>query len=80
MRERPFLTRHALEQMRLRNVTKAEVDAVLDGPSVSVPSKRNKRARVVWKRIGPRRIALVVGPSKMGGDSVWTVYPLDEED
>ncbi len=80
MRREPFLTRHALYQMKRRGISHDEVDSVLADPDVTIPSKRNRSARVWWKRVGGRRIAVVVGPSKMGGDSVWTVYDLDAED
>ena len=53
---------------------------MIEEPEIVLPSKRNKRARVLRRNVGSRRIVAVVGPSKMGGDSVWTVYDLDAED
>lgn len=65
MRDRPFLTRHALDQMARRNITHEEVEEVLDGPNVVEKSTRTPRARKVWKNVKGRRITLVIGPSKM---------------
>ena len=80
MSGRPVLTRHALFQMERRGISHDEVFQVLDFPDVSVPSRRDPLARKLWKTVNGRRIAAIVGPSRMGGESVRTVYALDEED
>jgi hypothetical protein len=80
------ISRNARERMRQRDVTVAELDAVLlqsgrEPPDPAPPAADRERApppvRVgcrVSRVLGGRRVVVVTGPSRQGGVSVWTVW------
>jgi hypothetical protein len=67
-------SRHALERLRARGISKAEVEAVLAAPDWTCPDRAGNPCYV--RRVGARRIKVVIKESD--ARFVITVINLDE--
>lgn len=67
-------TSHALEQMAERAISKAEVQQVVDKPDMTLPSHHAPNRRRFVRRIGGRRISVIIGPSNMALNAVITAW------
>lgn len=59
----PSYTQHAREQMAKRNITEAEVEAVLAHPYYQAVSRSSGNI-IYFGRVGTRRLAVVIVPNR----------------